>query len=246
MESIQHSLDNMMEHFNSRMAAFQEELQRAGTGPATVSSLTSDFTTFKMFITGSLNELQKQIQLIAQQQDQLEMRSRRKILLVHGVRESDGDASIEVVKLVSERLKLPNFSIDCIGRSHRMGRVGNSGGKPRPILVKFREMAVRDKVWYAKTALKNSGITLSEFLTKGRHDAFLAARKYYGVTKCWTRSGSIVIDGSDGKKYRVNSVSEVNRLISEMPVTVASTTSSASLKTMDTAGATRAKRALKK
>ncbi|KAM3961483.1 LOW QUALITY PROTEIN: uncharacterized protein ACR2FA_004377 [Aphomia sociella] len=235
MESILHSLDNMTEHFNSRMAAFQEEFQRAGTGPATgsLSSLTSDFTTFKMFITGSLNELQKQIQLIAQQQDQLEMRSRRKILLVHG-------------KLVSERLKLPNFSIDCIGRSHRMGRVGNSGGKPRPILVKFREMAVRDKVWYAKTALKNSDITLSEFLTKGRHDAFLAARKYYGVTKCWTRSVSIVIDGSDGKKYRVNSVSEVNRLISEMPVTVTSTTSSASLKTMDTAGATRAKRALKK
>ncbi|KAM3958946.1 uncharacterized protein ACR2FA_007020 [Aphomia sociella] len=225
MESIQQSLEFMMKHFDDKMAAFQEDLQKASAVPLTLTSLAADFNTFKSFITVTLGSLQKQIQLIAQQQDQIETRSRRKILLLHGIREGGSDnMTAEVVKTIGERLNIP-ITAECIIRSHRMGRI--TSGKPRPILVKFGNIEIRDKVWFAKTGFKSSGITLSEFLTKRRHDAFVAARKHFGVSKCWTRDGYVVIDGSDGKRHRVDSVDEVKRIIDSSPVAAVDTAPSA-------------------
>ncbi|KAM3955208.1 uncharacterized protein ACR2FA_005539 [Aphomia sociella] len=219
MESIQQSLDTMMKHFNCKMAAFQDDLRKASTAPVTLASLAAEFDLFKSFITATLSNLQKQVQLITQQQDHIETRSRRKILLLHGVREGGADnTAVEVVKVIGDKLKVP-ISEDYISRSHRMGRI--VGENPRPILIKFHNLDVRNKIWFAKTGFKNSGITLSEFLTKGRHDAFVAARKRFGVNKCWTRDGSVVIHGSDGKRHRVSTVDEVSQIIDASPVVVA-------------------------
>ncbi|XP_052753522.1 uncharacterized protein LOC128202459 [Galleria mellonella] len=251
MESIQESLEQMKEHFSSKMAAFQEDLHKASTAPITLASLATDFSDFKSSILATLKILQQQVEVIAKQQDQLEMRSRRKILLVHGVQDSGKDTSSEVIKIITERLNLP-ITEDSISRSHRMGR--KSGEKPRPILVKFRNLEIKDKVWFSKTGLKNSGITFSEFLTKGRHVAFMAARKHFGISKCWTRDGSVIVDGPDGKRQRLNSITELNRLTDSLPgtgtdeVKLPASVSAAS-KTMDRrdqAGLSRTKRVTKR
>lgn len=51
---------------------------------------------------------------------------------------------------------------------------------------------IRDKVLFAKTKLKVTGITESEFLMKSGHDVFLEARKRFGVGKCWTMNASML------------------------------------------------------
>ncbi|XP_047538577.1 pickpocket protein 28-like [Vanessa atalanta] len=84
--------------------------------------------------------------------------------------------------------------------------------KPRPIVVKFTETAIRDKVWFAKTKLKGTGVTESEFLTKSRHNVFLEARKRFGINKCWTRDGLIHIIAPDGSRHRAECLSDLDSI----------------------------------
>lgn len=227
METIKKSMADLMDHFDSKMADFQQNLQKVDNSPS-VSSLAADFTTFKSFISTALNNLQQQVELIAQQLDRFEMHGRRKILLLHGVLEANNeDVAKLVVQTVEGKLKIPNFSAADISRCHRLGR--STGDKPRPILLKLRDSGVRSKLWFAKTGLKGSGVTLSEFLTKVRHDAFLAARQHFGLNKCWTRDGCVIVAGSDEERHRVYSIGDVQELIKSYPAPAAPTAASSPL-----------------
>ncbi|CAG4936691.1 unnamed protein product [Colias eurytheme] len=92
---------------------------------------------------------------------------------------------------------------------HIIGRALNN--KPRPVLIKFKALEVRNRIWFSKTNLKGSGITLSEFLTKPRHDTFMAARQRFGISNCWTRDGIIFIT-SHGRRYKVSSQEELEAI----------------------------------
>lgn len=159
----------------------------------------------------ALNTLQRQVEFLGKEIDRQEMKRRRKMLLFHGVpEEKTEEASICVAGLIAEHLMLPNFSSASIKSAFRLGR--SSGKKPRPLVIKFCEVSVRDKVWFAKTKLKGTGITQSEFLTKNRHDTFVEARTRFGVNKCWTRDGYIHIIAPDGNKHIVECSSELNNI----------------------------------
>lgn len=208
MEDIKNSMSEMMKSFSQRMCQFESGLQKS-TSPSTISGLAAEYADFKSFITGALQSLQLQIQFMAKELDHLEMRGRRKILLVHGVAEQPKeDLNQVVVRLVTERLRQGSFSASDISRCHRMGRMTNDN-RPRPILFKLRDASVRSKVWSAKTCLKGSGITMSEFLTKTRHDAFMAARERFGIAKCWTMEGTVYVLGADGARHRVRCVDDL-------------------------------------
>lgn len=201
----------MNELFNTRMAEFEsrDRLQKETTSSTSPTSLEADFSIFKKFVIQALNDLQQQVQILAQSADNLETRSRRKMLLFHGVpEEKNEDVTSVANKLLSEQCKLSGLSTQHLKRSQRLGRVSSSG-KPRPILVKFQQVTTRDSVWYAKTNLKGTGITISEFLTKCRHEAFMCARQRFGVTRCWTREGVIHVTGPDEKRHRITTLREL-------------------------------------
>ncbi|KOB67938.1 Uncharacterized protein OBRU01_12970 [Operophtera brumata] len=161
--------------FTQQMAFFEGKLQVPSDAPATTASLATEFASIKSFIMIALKALQEQIQMTAQAVDQLEIRNRRKILLIHGVAEENKEVTATAVsRVVISQLKHAEFSIKDISRCHRMGRSSND--RPRPILVKLRDVSLRDKLWFSKTNLKDSGITISEFLTKARHEVFMHAR----------------------------------------------------------------------
>lgn len=210
MDSIKQSLNDLSLHFTTSMAAFQEGLQKSPAAPST-DRLAADFATFRAFIMSALESLQQQVMLMAHQIDRQEMQSRRKMLLLHGVKEDKKeDTAAVVVKVISEHFKdSGSFSANEISRCHRKGRLSD---KPRSILIKFKDTATRDKIWFSKTSLKSSGMILSEFLTKPRHDAFMAARQRVGVSRCWTRSGYVVVLSPDGKQHRVSSVLELDKV----------------------------------
>lgn len=212
MESIKESMQEMSSLFHTQMARFQLELGKSATKtPASSTSLAADFEAFKAFVVSVLNSLQKQIEFLAAESDRMEMRSRRKILLFHGVPESkDDDPAKCVIKVAVDRLKMPGVTVGDISRCHRLGRA--TSGKARPILVKFRILSVRDEIWLAKKNLKGSGVTISEFLTKMRHKLFMSAREWYGVSNCWTRDGNVFVVGSDGSRHRVASHAELEKI----------------------------------
>ncbi|KAL0869893.1 hypothetical protein ABMA27_006093 [Loxostege sticticalis] len=210
MESLQLTMAEMKTSFTTQMAEFQRSLEQA-TPSNTVAALGAQFLLFKNFVLTSLSNLQRQADLLQQECDRLEMQGRRKILLVHGVPEKQGEEPVAVVaKLFSEHLSL-SLPVDAFRRCHRMGRASKT--KTRPILVKFASVADRDKLWFSKTALKGTGVTLSEFLTKPRHDTFLEARKRVGVNRCWTRNGTIVITAADGSHRRITTMAELDKIV---------------------------------
>ncbi|XP_048480680.1 uncharacterized protein LOC125489291 [Plutella xylostella] len=216
MDTLKQSLADLSTHFSTSMAAFQEGLQNSQVTPST-ERLAADFATFRTFILTALESLQQQVTLMAQQMDRQEMHSRRKMLLLHGVKEEkDEDTSAVVVKAIGDHLKAPaSFSASDISRCHRKGRSG--GDKPRTIIIKFKNVACRDQIWFGKTGLKGSGMILSEFLTKPRHDAFMAARQRVGVSRCWTRNGVVVVQSPDGKQHRVATLCELDKVCPATP-----------------------------
>lgn len=191
------------------MADFQAELNQATRkNPSTIAALNTEFQSFKAFVCNGLNVLRAEISALSRGVERIEMRFRRKMLLVHGVPEAKNeDVAATVVASLSSKIKGPNLSVDNIRMCHRLGKDTKST-KPRPIVVKFSCLAVRDGVWSGKAALKGSKVTLSEFLTKTRHDVFLAARSKYGISNCWTRDGAIFIK-SQGAKLKVESMDEL-------------------------------------
>ncbi|KOB63242.1 Uncharacterized protein OBRU01_24633 [Operophtera brumata] len=213
INSIKITMAQMMENFTKDMAHFQGELNKQAvveTSPPTISSLASQFHAFKTFTVQALQVLQCQVETIGKVADQIEMDSRRNILLLHGLpEENTEDTAAVITKAIVEKLKLSEFTSSDISRCHRMGRL-SAPDRPRPILFKLHSAQVRSKIWSSKSSLKSTGVTLSEFLTKARHEAFMAAREKFGVAKCWTWEGSVYVLGHDGKRHRVVSCKEVH------------------------------------
>ncbi|KAJ0169601.1 hypothetical protein K1T71_014786 [Dendrolimus kikuchii] len=206
------TLQQLKTTFVQRMEAFESELKKGNPSSPNITTLAADFASFKTFVMDALRTFQEQTALLTLTVDQLEMRSRRKILLFHGVPEGkQEDTCSLVVKTIVKQLKQDNFQSSSIHHCHRMGKPPSSGGKPRPILVKLRDMDVRNNIWFAKTHLKATGITLSEFLTKTRHELFIQARKKLGVSKCWTRDGTIYAISYDGSRHRLDCQEDLAR-----------------------------------
>ncbi|XP_045501021.1 uncharacterized protein LOC123698447 [Colias croceus] len=212
MDSIQQSLDSMTTMFTTRMAEFENTLKGNKAAPAcNANSLASEFSEFRNFVLSTLKHLHAQVNLLFKLYDHQETRSRKKILLIHGLpEENQEDTSELLVQFVRSNLKIPDFSTNNINRCHRIGRTGLD--KPRPILVKLSDLSTKNKLWYGKTALKSTGITISEFLTKQRHEAFVAARKQFGINKCWTRDGFVIVLDSKGVKRQVTCLSDLNAI----------------------------------
>lgn len=212
METLKQSMTEMMEHFNKQMTAFQQEHSGSQASRPGTSKLEAEFSAFRGLITGALLNLQQQLEVLGQEVDKLDMRGRRKILLVHGVPDTkEEDTVAVVVRVVRERLNIPDFNTGDISRCHRMGRALPNAS--RPVLVKFQSSATKDRIWFSKKLLKGTGVTLSEFLTKRRHDAFMAARQRFGISKCWTRDGTVFVLGDDGTRHKVLSLADLSRII---------------------------------
>lgn len=214
MEAVLESQMQLQELFLKKMDAFQTRLEGSST-PASddnQQALADEFAEFRAFVLAAIKSLQEQIYLLAKEADAQEMRARLKILLIHGVPEKNGqDLSAAVTDVIAKQLKVSDFKADHISRCNRMGRTSTTG-KPRPILVKLRDISMKHTIWLAKTALKGTGVTVSEFLTKSRHDAFMMARQRFGINKCWTRDGFVFVLAADGKRHRITSLAELNKL----------------------------------
>lgn len=225
MDAMKQSFAELSKPFHLKMSEFQKSLDTAAQSQDTssITEISKEFSMFKAFIVSTLESLQQQVNVLSMQFDKAEMRSRRKMLLIHGVPENKNeDASDTLLKLFTEHVSDAGVTEGSISKCHRMG--GVKPNKSRPILLKFKDSSVKDNIWYSKSNFKGTNITISEFLTKDRHDAFLLARRKFGITKCWTREGDIIILGPNGSRHRAWCTKDVDAI----PLATSSVAGSAS------------------
>ncbi|KAJ8729818.1 hypothetical protein PYW07_016856 [Mythimna separata] len=213
-----HSMAELEKLFSSRMSAYEDKLQRAAAGTGTthsdLASLSNDFADFKSFVCKTLSHFKTQIEYLSLGLDSHETTMRRKVLLFHGIPEKSSEKlSDTILHIISKTLHIGDFKLEDLNVCHRLGTP--LGGKTRPVLVRFKDMG--RLVWDAKTALKGSGITLSEFLTKSRHQVFMAARKHFGINSCWSAEGKIVVLTPDKSRRKIASMGELHSLITLFP-----------------------------
>lgn len=231
MDDLKKTVMDISERFTLKMEEFQKQLNATSVAPPPTSAnsppspLAREFALFRSSMLFCLENLQAQMELLFKMQDDQEMRSRRKILLIHGVNEVKDEDASSISNMLAVRLKCPDITGDSLSRCHRMG--SRSDGKPRPLLIKLRDCAVKDKIWAAKTNLKGSGITLSEFLTKNRHKLFMYARKRFGIPKCWTKEGRIYVISADGSRHRIECLKDIDAITGDLTGTESTAETSA-------------------
>lgn len=215
------NLEELEKLFTSRMGEYEQKLQKVTTGNSSthpdLTSLSQEFTEFKNFVWQTLSNMRTQIELLSLGLERHETVMRRKVLLLHGVSEKQHEKAIETVhRIISDRMKLSDISIDNIQVCHRLG---SAQSKNRPILVRFFDIEHRQAVWENKTSLKGTGITVTEFLTQTRHRIFTTARKHFGIKHSWTVEGKIVVLLPDKSRRKIETMRELQALISQYPAT---------------------------
>ena len=130
--------------------------------------------------------------------DALAQYGRRNCLLLHGVKEEEGEDTTAVFIKQAKDMGVLIKPLD-IGRSHRLGRP-RPGGK-RPIIAKFVRYSDRARVYSDKKKCKGTGKMITESLTATRVARLRRAISRYESKNVWTMDGEIFVN-IDGKKTR--------------------------------------------
>lgn len=101
------TLTDVIKSLHDRMARFEGELLKSSS-PTTVETIAADYAAFKNFTLAALKALQQQVEFLACDMDQQEMRSRRKIILLHGVTE---DSQEDIAEVIVKTIKAVEY--DC-------------------------------------------------------------------------------------------------------------------------------------
>ena len=196
------------------LARSTQQIQIKGDGHLSEIQKTVDFLSTKFdkleqdrikkeeMISGLQNEvsaLNKKVATLEKQADDQEQYSRRNCLLLHGTDEDqDESTDVKVINIVKDKLEIEISESD-IDRSHRIGK--KSSGKKRPIIIKFARYNCRRHVYHNKKKLKDSGMSITESLTKFRLSKLNEARDHHGFRNVWSVDGRIMFkDGEDKPK----------------------------------------------
>ncbi|KAF9406983.1 hypothetical protein HW555_012840 [Spodoptera exigua] len=216
-KSLEEKFVPLEEMFTKKLEAIQAQIQTAGPAKDTIAKVAEEFRAFRELMYGLLGLLRQQIVECSRQIDDLETRSRRKALIIQGVPEKEGENCTEVTLDVANRKLGLNLTSSSIKVCHRLGQTNTGADHHRPLLVRFASVDIKLAVWRAKTRLKGTKIAIREFLTRGRQSVFSKARQHFGMRSCWTQDGVIFVKASDGNKYRVISMEDLNSLLTKYP-----------------------------
>ena len=165
-----------------------------------------------------IGELQKELDEIKHQQDEMEQYSRRNCLIVHGIAEKEGENTDELVrKMCKERLDI-DVDVGDLDRTHRLGsHKGKPKPKPRGIIVKFTNYSARNLVYQGRRTLRDQSgpqVYIQESLTKARTDLFweVKTKLKNDIKSVWTQDGRIKVLTQDNRRVTLSNKSHLRRI----------------------------------
>ncbi|CAG9794859.1 unnamed protein product [Diatraea saccharalis] len=204
----QHALETRL--FNKMNELEERWKATPAQADSSLTRLQEEFLGFKIEMLSVLQLLRSQVSELCRSVDDLEMRHRRKYLLVSGIPEdTNSDLPKSIVSVFVNKMGLA-LTPEMLTVCHRLGSA--SEGRCRPVLVRFKELSLRTAVWHKKTALKGTAHTISEFLTRQRRDVFINARKRFGMRRCWTMDGNVIVKLKNGSRQRIYTACDLSSL----------------------------------
>ena len=153
--------------------------------------------------------------------DDLEQYSRRNCLILHGVNSHSypnphlfyDDFLNSVLGKINQQLNL-NLDSTYIDIAHPLQRSkkGNTS-----IIIKFLRRSDRHSVFQKKRLFANTGLSITESLTKRRLDLLVEARSLLGQENVWTYNGSIFTN-INSKREKINSQEDMYHIVSTFDI----------------------------
>ena len=123
--------------------------------------------------------------------DRQEQYLRRNYILIHSITETQDENTDDIsLRTINKHLQLELTEKE-LDRTHRIGNPKSGNKRPRPIIVKFARYNIRRKIFVYEKRLKNSGISITESLTKGRMNFF--KKQKTNLDNAWTLMEECVI-----------------------------------------------------
>lgn len=140
--------------------------------------------------------------------DDYEQEAKLDSLLFNGVKQNPSqNLNPSINHIIRYQMGLSSIANSDVVSVHRF-RLGSSNSqrpdKVAPVLVKFRSKDIASAVFKAKKNLANSGIFVSENLTKKKRELLNAARDKFGNRCVWSDQGRVFV--------RQSSVSPIQRI----------------------------------
>ena len=186
-----------------------------------INALESEVTISKNVSSNLANDnerLRNDLSVLQLKVDDIEQRNRNMCLLIHGVEETDGENTDDlVINVITENLEI-DLTTDDIQRSHRLGikssqrTLRSTREKTRPIIFRFSSYRKRDEVYKNKRKLKGKKITITENLTKRRFLLYSEAMTRIGKNRIWTNEGRITTKVGD-RFVTINSVADIDKIV---------------------------------
>ncbi|GFR93002.1 hypothetical protein ElyMa_000881600 [Elysia marginata] len=136
--------------------------------------------------------------------NELNQYSKRNNVRVFGIRDSSTESlekSSDLVKnIIKIKLKLDLRDYD-IDKAHRVGKYRPSSD--RAIIVRFNSHSAAEKVLYNRRALKDSGITIMEDLTKTNVQTLVKVKELASTQQTWTRRGEIFAKNQNNQVFKL-------------------------------------------
>lgn len=207
-----------------KILEIETQIKEASSHPDSMEHLSLEFNSFRVHVRNIFQLFQNQLSTLKAQIDNMEMRHRRKFLIINGVpEEAEEDARKRLVDILSKNLQLKSISPSSLSIAHRIGNFVE--GRTRPILFRFTVPELRAETWKKKAQLKGSPFVLSEFLSKQRKTVFIEARKHFGFRNVWTFDGVINVKLPDGNRKKIVNDEELKSLTQLHPNLVSESSS---------------------
>jgi seryl-tRNA synthetase len=181
----------------------------------TITCLQQDNTTLKQ----DNANLRRDVIHLSEQIEELEQYGRRTSLRFHNVPMRDIDKQRTdniIVDIVKSKMKMINFSVDDINRSHIIGNINQGKGQ---IICRLRNWKIKNSIYQLKTNLKSNAdrIFVTEDLSKHRQSIVKElniARKAKKISSFWTFDGRIFakVTQESGKQL-IKNLDDVRHLV---------------------------------
>ncbi|KAG7300069.1 hypothetical protein JYU34_015603 [Plutella xylostella] len=215
--SLEQTMTARMEEFERRLGSLSTSSKKMD-----LDELTRDYCSFKESVLPMLRLMQEQILSVATQVDEMDCRTRQNALLFSGIKEEDSeDPSVSICNTVVKLMGISDFNSGSIVQCVRLG--AQRPDITRPILVRLANFATKSQLWNNKTRLKGSPVVIGEFLTKPRQRLFMRARRHFGVSSCWTRSGAVMVKLPDDSRVKVVTEAALDDLCKKHPAVIPKT-----------------------